>query len=62
MICTCDKCLYTFCSDSLPLTCPDCGSRNIREATMEEKDWYHDLEMEKQRNPLLLDKAVYKAG
>ena len=47
MICTCDKCLYTFCSDSLPLTCPDCGSRNIREATMEEKDWYHDLEMEK---------------
>ena len=31
-------------------------------ATMEEKDWYHDLEMEKQRNPLLLDKAVYKAG
>jgi len=38
MICTCDNCRYTFCSDSLPLACPDCGSENVREATLEEKD------------------------
>ena len=57
MICTCDKCHYTFSSDSLPLTCPDYGSKNIREVTMEEQDWFHDLEMEKQYNPLLLDKV-----
>lgn len=47
MICTCDKCFYTFYSDSLPLTCPDCGSQSVREATLEEKDWFHDLELEK---------------
>ena len=43
-------------------TCPDCGSRNVREATPEEETWYHDLEMEKQHNPLLLDKADVKAS
>ena len=56
MICTCDNCRYTFCPDSLPLACPDCGSENVREATLEEKDWYHDLEQEKMHNPMLLDK------
>jgi len=62
MICTCDKCHYTFSYDSLPLTCPDCGSQNVREATLEEKDWFHDLELEKKFNPLLLDKADFKAS
>jgi Zn finger protein HypA/HybF involved in hydrogenase expression len=62
MICTCDKCFYTFYSDSLPLTCPDCGSQSVREATLEEKDWFHDLEMEKKHNPLLLDKTDFKAS
>ena len=62
MICTCDKCHYTFSSNSLPLTCPDCGAKDVREATLEEKDWYYDLEREKQYNPLLLDKEDYKAS
>ena len=57
MICTYEKCLFTFSSDSLPLTCPDCGGECVREATLEEKDWYYDLEREKQYNPLLLDKV-----
>ncbi len=54
---TCDRCHYTFSFGSIPLTCPDCGSEKIREATAEEKDWYYDLELEKQYNPLLLDKV-----
>lgn len=63
MICTCEKCRYTFSSNSLPLTCPDCGATKVREATPEEEDWYYDLESEKQRNPLLLDKGQFsKAG
>ena len=57
MICTCDKCLYTFSGYSKPETCPDCGAGSVREATPEEKDWYYDLEAEKQVNPLLLDKV-----
>lgn len=58
MICTCDKCLFTFFYNSLPLNCPDCGAENVREATVEEKNWYYDLQYEKQYNPLLLDKKV----
>ena len=57
MICTCDKCLFTFFYNSLPETCPDCGSPSVREATPEEKDWYYDLQQEKKNNPLLLDKV-----
>ena len=58
IICTCEKCRYTFPSASLPLTCPDCGADKVREATLEEKDWYYDLENEKRHNPLLLDRKV----
>ena len=57
MICTCDRCLYTFFLKALPESCPDCGDRHVREATPEEKDWYYDLHQEKQRNPLLLDRV-----
>ncbi len=62
MICTCDKCHFTFFCNSLSLTCPDCGATNVREATMEEQDWYYDLQQEKQYNPLLLDKAEFKVS
>lgn len=62
MICTCGKCNYIFSSNSLSLTCPDCGSTLVREATLEEKDWYYDLQREKEINPLLLDKDSCKAG
>ena len=57
MICTCDKCLYTFYAWSRPETCPDCGAPAIRDATPEEEDGYYDLEIEKLVNPLLLDKV-----
>jgi len=57
MICTCEKCLYTFPTHSLPTDCPDCGAEQVREATLEEKDWYFDLQREKLHNPLLLDKV-----
>ena len=62
MICTCDRCLYTFQSGSFPASCPDCGAEAVREAAPEEKDWFWDLEQEKRRNPLLLDKAEFMAG
>ncbi len=62
MICTCNKCLYTFAAEFIPDTCPDCGSRDVREATGEEKDWYYDLELEKQHNPLLLDRTGRKVS
>ena len=62
MICTCEKCLYTFCLHSLPEACPDCGSPSVREATPEEKDWFYDLQREKQRNPLLLDRLPLRVG
>ena len=57
MICTCDRCHYTFKTERFPLTCPDCGAANVREATLEEKDWYYDLEQEKIYNPDLLDRV-----
>jgi ABC-type ATPase with predicted acetyltransferase domain len=57
MICTCDKCLYTFRDFTRPETCPDCGSGKVREATPEEKSWYLDLQEEKKYNPLLLDRV-----
>ena len=60
MICTCEKCNYTFQYGSLPLTCPDCGATAVREATPEEKDWYYDLQAEKLYNPLLLDKMFFE--
>ena len=56
MICTCEKCRYTFPALSLPLTCPDCGAEKVREATTEESDWYFDIQREKEYNPLLLDR------
>ena len=62
MIFTCTKCRYTFSSDSLPVTCPDCGAHAVREATPEEKDWFYDLQQEKTWNPLLLDKKDYLAS
>ena len=57
MICTCDHCLYSFYLNTLPETCPDCGSSDVREATPEEKDWYYDIQQEKQNNPLLWNKV-----
>ncbi len=57
MICTCEKCLYTFSLPRMPERCPDCGAEAVREATMEEKDWFYDLEQEKKTNPLLLDRV-----
>ena len=57
MICTCEKCQYTFFADSLPDRCPDCGAQKVREASPEEKEWYDDLEQEKLYNPLLLDRV-----
>ena len=57
VICTCDRCLFTFFYNSFPATCPDCGAKPVREATPEEKDWYYDIQQEKQNNPLLLDKV-----
>ena len=62
MICTCEKCLYTFFLNSLPEACPDCGSPSVREATPEEKDWFYDLQREKQRNPPLLDRLPLRVG
>ena len=56
-ICTCEKCLFTFSSGSIPPTCPDCGAKTVREATLEEKDWYYDLEQEKKWNPDLLGRG-----
>ena len=29
MICTCDKCKYTFQSNALPDRCPDCGATTL---------------------------------
>lgn len=56
MICTCEKCKYTFSAQSQPFSCPDCGSDAVRPATQVEQDWYYDLEQEKRWNPDLLDK------
>ena len=39
MICTCEKCRYTISAQSLPLSCPDCGSEAVRPATQMEQDW-----------------------
>lgn len=58
MICTCVDCLYTFKTITIPERCPDCGHEHVREATMEEKDSYYDLEMERKYNPDLLDKRA----
>lgn len=58
MICTCDNCHYTFASDTLPLSCPDCGKASInrridtriisapavREATNAEVAWYEETQ------------------
>ena len=60
MICTCEKCKYTFSVRSLPLTCPDCGSEAVRPATPLEQDGYYDLQQEKRWNPDLLDKSVFQ--
>ena len=60
MICTCEKCRYTISAQSLPLSCPDCGSEAVRPATQMEQDWYYDLQQEKCWNPDLLDKKKKK--
>ena len=60
MICTCEKCKYTFSAQSLPLSCPDCGSEAVRSATQVEQDWYYDLQQEKRWNPDLLDKVLFQ--
>ena len=39
-ICTCEKCHYTFRSHLLPLTCPDCGAKAVRQANEQEKKDY----------------------
>lgn len=60
MICTCDNCHYTFQSDALPPSCPDCGKESInrridtriisspavREATEAETVWFVQVQKE----------------
>ena len=41
MICTCEKCRYTFRYPIQPLTCPDCGSSAVRPTNEKEKKDFH---------------------
>jgi hypothetical protein len=41
MICTCGYCLFTFESQTLPETCPDCGKGPVRPATTTEIQQYN---------------------
>ena len=40
IICTCDKCKYTFRYPLLPPACPDCGTKAVRPANEQEKKEY----------------------
>jgi rRNA maturation endonuclease Nob1 len=42
MICTCEKCRYTFSTDTQPEHCPDCGAASARNATPSEEKEYHE--------------------
>ena len=43
IICKCDSCRYTFRYPILPITCPDCGKRNVRRADkIEIKSYWQD--------------------
>lgn len=44
MIFHCTNCCYDFEAESLPIRCPDCGKKTVREATEKEKADYYALQ------------------
>ena len=36
VLCTCEKCRYTFLYPIIPIACPDCGAESVRKATAPE--------------------------
>lgn len=45
MVYTCDKCRHTFTSEAL--SCPVCGSNNVRPAKDVETAWYEEKKAER---------------
>ncbi len=43
---TCSTCKYTFGRKMRPLTCPDCGSDTVRDATEAEREEYRQNQRE----------------
>lgn len=52
MICTCERCLYTFEMMSQPEQCPDCGKYAVRTATTREIAEYRRYRQELADKPL----------
>lgn len=53
MICTCERCLYTFEAASQPEQCPDCGKFAVRTATTREAGEYRRIRLELARDEQL---------
>lgn len=53
MICTCERCLYTFESAAHPEQCPDCGKYAIRTASAREIAEYRHYRQEQAGQPLI---------
>ncbi len=52
MICTCERCLYTFEHPSQPEQCPDCGKYAVRTATSREVAEFRRYSQELAGKPL----------
>lgn len=50
MICTCERCLYTFETAFQPEQCPDCGKFAVRAATTREVGEYRRIRQELARD------------
>ena len=51
MICTCQRCLYTFQAEIQPDQCPDCGKFAVRPATVRESVEFQRIQREIQAEP-----------
>lgn len=51
MICTCERCLYTFEISAQPEQCPDCGKHAVRAATTREISEFRRIRLELESEP-----------